>query len=209
MIGNQTHNQSIAVKEFSISENQTVRSILIFIKNTLPEFELIFKESKIEIQNEDEISKELSRFFNDKARERKLFFQFNEKKGVDFTIYVNPYKMGVPSIFMIEAKRLSKKHRDYVSGKTGGIERIKREQDEFGKHLNKGGMIGYIQDENIENWKNKINGWITDLIISETDIDWQERDKLIVEKELSDFKSIHERVSKAPITLYHYWTTLN
>lgn len=209
MIGNQTHNQSNALKEFSISENQTVHSILFFIKNTLPEFELIFKESKIEIQNEDEISKELSRFFNDKAREQNLFFQFNEKKGVDFTIYVIPYKMGVPSIFMIEAKRLSKKHRDYVSGRTGGIKRIKREQDEFGEHLNSGAMIGYVQDENQEYWRNKINVWIDDLISQETDIIWQEEDKLIEEGKLSDFISFHLRKTKPPITIFHYWINLN
>jgi len=151
----------------------------------------------------------LARFFNEKAWLQNLYFRFNEKKGVDFTIYVNPFKMGVPSVFMIEAKRLSKIHRDYVAGRTGGIERIKKEQDEFGKHLNYGAMIGYIQDENIEYWKNKINGWITDLIIEVTDIDWQEQDKMIAEDTISDFKSIHSRISKESITLYHYWITLN
>lgn len=117
--------------------------------------------------------------------------------------------MGVPSIFMIEAKRLSKKHRDYVSGRTGGIERIKNEQDDFGLHLNAGAMVGYIQEENREYWLNKINARIDDLINKETDIIWQESDKLVPEKNLSDYKSIHSRKSKEAITLYHYWITLN
>ena len=209
MIGNQINNQPPKIKEFSLTENHTVNCILVFVKDTLPEFGSLLKQSNIKIHLEDDISKELSRFFNDKARVQNLFFQFNEKKGVDFTIFVNPYKLGVSSIFMIEAKRLSKKRRDYVYGVTGGIERIKREQDDFGTHLNNGAMIGYIQDENQEYWLMKINSWIDNLIHQETDIVWKEEDKLIINDQLSDFISIHSRVSKDPITLYHYWISLN
>ena len=209
MIGNQIHNQSINVKEFSLPENHTVQCILVFIKNSLPEFENVFKQSNIEIHKEDEISKKLSWFFNDKARSQNLFFQFNEKKGVDFTIFVDSFNMGASSVFMIEAKRLSKKHRDYVLGDTGGIERIKREQDDFGKHLNYGAMIGYIQDENQEYWKDKINKWIDELISNETEIVWLEEDKLKANDQLSHYISTHSRVSQTQITLYHYWITLN
>lgn len=153
MISNQAHNQPISVKEFSLSENHTIHFILVFMKNHLSDFESKFKESNLGIKKEDEISKKLSIYLNTKARNENLFFQFNEKKGVDFTIFqVNPYKMGVPSIFMIEAKRLSKDHRDYVSGPTGGIARFKKEQDEYGSHLNYGAMFGYIQNENKEYW---------------------------------------------------------
>lgn len=209
MIGNQTHNQPIIVKEFSLEENYTAQFILVFIQTTLPEFEDIFKQSGIAIHKEDDISKELSRFFNEKARTQNLFFQFNEKKGVDFTIFVTPYKMGVSSIFMIEAKRLSKSHYDYVAGPTGGIERFKNEQDDFGAHLNYGAMIGYIQDGNHEYWHNRINSWIEDLINKETDIIWSADDKLIPNPELYNFKSIHTRISKSPITLFHFWISLN
>jgi hypothetical protein len=209
MIGNQTHNQPIIVKEFSLEENYTAQFILVFIKTTLPEFEAIFIQSGIAIHKEDDISKELSKFFTDKARNINLLFQFNEKKGVDFTIFVTPYKMGAPSIFMIEAKRLSKSHYDYVTGPTGGIERFKREQDDFGVHLNYGAMIGYIQDGNHEYWLNRVNSWIEDLINKETDIIWSADDKLIPNPELSHFKSNHIRVSKSPVTLFHFWISLN
>ena len=209
MIGNQAHNQFIHVSDFSLPENQTIHSILVFIQTTLPEFETIFIQAKLPIHKEDDISKELSRYFNDKARVENLFFQFNEKKGVDLTIFVNPFKMGASSIFMIECKRLSKKHYDYVSGDTGGIERFKREQDDFGKHLDKGAMIGYIQDMNHEYWHNKVNNWIEDLINKETDIIWEQKDKLILNEEISNFKSVHARVSKEPIILFHYWIALN
>jgi len=209
MIGNQTHNQFITVNDFSLPENQTIQRVLVFVGATLPEFETIFRQVNLPIHKEDDISKELSRYFNDKARVQNLFFQFNEKKGVDFTIYVNPYKMGANSIFMIECKRLSKKHYDYVSGDTGGIERFKRQQDDFGKHLNQGAMIGYIQDMDHGYWHNKINNWIEDLIIKDTDIAWSQNDKLVQDDEISNFKSLHVRISEKPITLYHYWITLN
>ncbi len=209
MIGNQTHNQFITVNDFSLPENQTIHRVLVFIGATLPEFEYVFRQANLPIHKEDDISKELSRYFNDKARVQNLFFQFNEKKGVDLTIYVNPYKIGASSIFIIECKRLSKKHYDYVSGDTGGVERFKREQDDFGRHLSQGAMIGYIQDMNHEYWHNKINEWIEYLIIKETDIIWELEDKLIPNYEISNFKSVHSRVSKDPITLFHFWITLN
>ncbi len=209
MIGNQSHNHSVRVQDFSLDASQTANRILIFIRDTLPEFETIYKESNMEIPLEDDISKELFRFFNDQARSENLCFQFNEKKGVDFKIFVHPFSMGASSIFMIEAKRLSKSHYDYVSGRTGGIERFKREQDEFGDHLNYAAMIGYIQNEDELFWENKINSWIDDLIQKETDIVWGAKDKLIRDGQLSDFSSIHERVSKESIKLYHFWLSLN
>ncbi|MCW3806085.1 hypothetical protein [Plebeiibacterium marinum] len=193
-----------------MEKNQTVHRILLFIKNTLPEFETIFKNSNVNFRLEDDISKELLRFFNDKSRSKNLLFQFNEKKGVDFTVFLaHPFIMGASSIFMIEAKRLSKKHYDYVSGGTGGIERIKREQEQFGKHLNQGAMIGYIQDYNASYWNTRINSWISDLIAKDTDIEWNEQDKLIPNTELSDFTSIHKRITKNDICLYHFWIDLN
>lgn len=209
MIGDQSNNQSTIVQGFSLQQNYTIDRILVFVKNELPEFEVIFKESGTEIYKEDDISKELSRYFNDKARDQNLFFQFNEKKGVDFTVYVQPYSLGVGPIFMIEAKRLSNKHRDYVFGKTGGIERIKREQDDFGKHLSHGALIAYVQGENQGFWHNKINRWIQDLIEAKTNIIWQEEDKLIPNNPISDYVSKHSRVSKTKITLNHFWINLN
>lgn len=209
MIGNPSHNHSLQVKDFSLTKNQTVNRILIFIQNSLPEFETSFKSACCCFRLEDEISKELLRFFNNKARNENLFFQFNEKKGVDFTVFLaHPFIIGAKPLFMIEAKRLSKDHRDYVSGRTGGIERIKREQDEFGIHINSGAMVGYIQDQDVEYWENRINTWIDDLISKDTDINWNIHDRLSSNEQFSDYISFHERVSSNPITLYHYWITL-
>lgn len=209
MISDQRNINALTTVEFTLPDNHTVKRVLVFIKQQLPEFETIYKKTNISINREDDISKELSRYFGDKARTQNLFFQFNEKKGVDFTIYVTPYIMGILPLFMIEAKRLSKKHRDYVSGSTGGMERIKREQEGFGSHLNQAAMIGYIQDENQEYWINKINGWIDDLIKKETDIIWRDEDKLISNIEISNFVSSHSRISKEKITICHFWINLN
>lgn len=209
MISDNKNINALALIEFTLPNNHTVNRVLVFIKQELQEFETICKQAHIIIHKEDDISKELARYFSDKATAQNLFFQFNEKKGVDFTIYVTPYAMDVLPFFMIEAKRLSKKHRDYVSGSTGGLERIKREQEDFGSHLNHAAMIGYIQDENQEFWFNKINGWIDDLIRKETDVDWLEEDKIISNGEISNYVSIHSRISKEKIKICHFWISLN
>ena len=197
-------NRLITVREFDLQKNHTAKRILLFVKNTLPKFEFIYKQNNSVLYIEDDISKELSRYFNDEARADNLFFQFNEKKGVDFTIHVTPYIMGAKSIFMIEAKRLSKSHYDYVYGRTGGIERIKREQEGFNEDVEISAMIGYIQDEDKDYWKVKINNWIQDLIERKTDIDWFDEDKIS-----TDFTSLHSRITKEKISLYHFWIHLN
>jgi hypothetical protein len=151
---------------------------------------------------------QLCLFFTVKASIENLLFSFNAKKGVDFEIYVSPFLLGSKSIFMLEAKRLSKRHNDYVNGRTGGIERFKREQVGFGTHLEIGGMIGYIQDETREYWHNKINGWIENQMQISTDIIWSKNDRLVSEKQYSDFVSSHMKVSNTTIILYHYWISL-
>jgi hypothetical protein len=209
MIAKQAHNELPCIEEFSLPESYTIHRILIFIKTQLAEFEIIYNNSEIVILKEDDISKELSRFFNDRARQQNLYFQFNEKKGVDFTIFISPFVLGLRPIFMVEAKRLSKSHYDYVSGPTGGIERFKREQDEFGKHLNLGAMIGYIQEENHEYWIQKVNDRIESLINKESDILWTREDKLVRSVAISDFTSKHMRISQCSIALFHFWISLN
>ncbi len=209
MISKQGHNRPTSVKEFSIPEDYTVQRILVFVKNTLPKFETIIKQSKSSLYKEDDISKELFRYLGDIAREENLLFQFNEKKGVDFTVYVHPFQFGAQPLFMIEAKRLCKTSYDYVSGRNGGIERIKREQDDFGKHLNNGAIVGYIQDENQIYWERKINRWIDDLISRETDIVWDLKDKIVPNTPNSTYKSEHSRISKQKIELHHFWINLN
>jgi len=211
MISRQSHNQPKPITEFSLPENSTTHRILVFIKNSLPEFEKEFKNANLQIHLEDDISDELVRFFNNAAIKQNLIFQFNAKIGVDFTIFVHPTKIGTPSIFMIEAKRLGlgRPHYDYVNGRNGGIERFKREQEGFGEHLRISAMIGYIQEERIEYWEERINERINQQIINRTELVWGEEDKLVPDHKYSNFISNHLRVSDTSIKLYHFWVSLN
>lgn len=186
MIRRQVYNQPKTVTEFSLLENSTAHRVLVFIKNSLLIFEKEFEKVNLQIHLEDEISEQLCLFFNDQAGKQDLLFSFNARVGVDFTIFVSPFQLGSRSIFMIEAKRLEKHHYDYVSGRNGGIERFKREQDGFGKHLNISAMIGYIQDETIEYWENRINIWIDERVKNEKEIIWKKEDKLVSDSKYSN-----------------------
>ena len=209
MLREQLNTTEQAKREFSIQENSTVQRILVFLKSSLYDFENEFKTAQLQIHREDDISGQLALFFQSRAKNENLLFDFNPKVGVDFGIHISPLQLGAKPIFIVEAKRLSKSHKDYVKNPNGGIERFKREQNGFGKHLNQSAMIGYIQQENKEYWETKINGWIEELIESETDIIWDEGDKLIPNDSASDFISHHQRVIEKPITLYHFWVNLN
>ncbi len=209
MLREQQNTRELANREFSIQKNSTVQYILVFLKNSLIEFEQAFKTSQIQIHREDDISGQLALHFQSKAKNENLLFDFNPKVGVDFGIHISPMQLGAKPIFIVEAKRLSKSHKDYVKNPNGGIERFKREQDGFGKHLTQSAMIGYIQQENRAYWSTKINRWIDELIESETDIVWNNEDKLIKNDNISDYISYHQRVTEKSITLYHFWVNLN
>jgi hypothetical protein len=195
--------------EFSIPENSTVQRILVFLKSSIIEFEHAFKAFQFQIHREDDISGQLALYFQSKAKAENLLFDFNPKVGVDFGIHISPMQLGAKPVFMVEAKRLDKSHKDYVKNPNGGIERFKREQDGFGKHLIQSAMIGYIQQESKVYWETKINGWIEELIETDTDIVWNNDDKLVQNYPVSDFVSNHQRITKKQITLYHFWIDLN
>ncbi len=209
MIKSQSNIRNQITHEFSLPEHQTIKRVLLFLKTVLPEFEHDFKTEKTKIHLEDDISEQLLLYFQMKAKDESLLFSFNAKKGVDFRIQVAPFRLGADPIFVIEAKRLSRQHYDYVRGDTGGIERFKRECSGFGKHLPASAMIGYIQEKNKEHWFLKVNSWIDEVLKSETDIIWSEEDKLITESVISDYISTHLRVSGSTITLHHFWISLN
>lgn len=208
MIKSQSNILAQIVPEFSIPEHQTIKRILLFLGSVLPDFEHDFKTERPEIHDEDDISEQLLLYFQVKAKDENLLFAFNAKKGVDFRIQVSLFNLGAAPIFVIEAKRLSKRHYDYVKGDTGGIERFKRECFGFGKHLSTSAMVGYIQDLDKEHWFLKINSWIDKLIKSDSDIIWTEEDKL-AENDISHYISKHLRTSGTTIEIYHFWISLN
>lgn len=209
MLKEQLNTTEQAKREFSIPENFTVQRILVFLKSSLSDFENEFKTAQLHMHREDDISGQLALFFQSMAKNENLLFDFNPKVGVDFGIHISPLQLGAKPIFIVEAKRLSKSHKDYVKNPNGGIERFKREQEGFGKHLTQSAMVGYIQQENKVYWETKINRWIEELIVSETDIVWSNEDKLIQNFTVSDYVSYHQRISGNPIILFHFWISVN
>ncbi len=209
MIGKDLKNSAPNINDFSIPANQTIISILNFIKNKAPLFAKDFRAANSKLYKEDDITQELLSFFTDHARNENFLFRFHEKKGIDITIHVSPYQIASKPIFMIEAKRLEKTHRDYVNNPNGGIERLKREQEGFNHELNHSAILGYIQDHDSNYWFSKINNWIELNIQKETDIIWSKQDKLNRNSPQSDYISNHDRVTKENITLYHFWINLN
>lgn len=209
MLREQLNTTEQVKREFSIPENSTVQRILVFLKSSLIEFENEFKTVQLQMHREDDISGQLALFFQSRSKNENILFDFNPKVGVDFGIHISPMQLGAKPIFIVEAKRLSKSHKDYVKNPNGGIERFKREQDGFGKHLTQSAMVGYIQQENKVYWETRINGWIEELIETETDIVWEKGDILVQNNPVSDFISFHQRITKKLMTLYHFWINLN
>lgn len=145
------------------------------------------------------------------VREKVNKHKSHEDIGVSHKL--NPHK----NIFVFEAKRLDNtlgksREKEYIIGKIGGIERFKR--DKHGKGLPHSGMIGYIQTDDFDTWKNKINDWIDEEINtpSSHDLNWLFSDRLIEQKqtlEIAKYTSIHNRISKKEIQLTHLWVKLN
>ena len=168
----------------SLPKEQTIKTILKSLHVHLLQFEKSFLLEGLLIQQEDDISRKLA-------------------------LYVKPFVLSADPIFLMEAKRLPPtNNKDYVQGSTGGIERFKREQQGYGKHLMKSAMIGYIQQHSKAQWLEKVNTWVDEMIKKDTDLNWNENDKLVVGEEFADFISQHERVTQSLLTLYHFWLLL-
>jgi hypothetical protein len=122
-----------------------------------------------------------------KAKVTNLLIHFQEKKGVDFFIFIEPMIISSKPIFMIEAKRLpsSDDGKQYVVGRTGradGIERFKCEQEGFILDKSHSAIVAYVQRHTFIYWFDRINRWLTELITDNqnyADFDWEESDKLV------------------------------
>lgn len=216
MLRNQIDKSPQSNVKFSLlSLTQTVESILKFLEQWLPGFCTAYLSLPDFSHYEDEISKELLFFLDAEAKTTNLLIHFDAQKGVDFLIKVEPYKLNAKPLFVIEAKRLSKKHYDYVKGRNGGIERFKREQDGFDQPLAVSAMLGYVQKDNFAYWHHRVNTWIEALIEESSmnsDIRWEQQDLL---KEFSPstpqiarYTSIHSRKTQKHIGLHHFWLNM-
>lgn len=194
--------------DFNIPKGTTVKAILTFLDKSLPEFSALIKSIKSPPVLEDDLNSELIGFLQDSSNE--LLFHFNAKRGADININVRPYRPGARTVFLIETKRLPPtNNKDYVKGNTGGIERFKRRLPGYGSHLTASAMVAYIQKFNVNYWHESINRWIQEQIATDTDLEWDECDKLTGNAGESDFVSTHSRNPEPPITLFHFWLLIS
>ncbi|WGH75386.1 hypothetical protein P8625_15135 [Tenacibaculum tangerinum] len=137
---------------------------------------------------------------------------YHKTKGIpDLHYSILEEGLNYEPVFIMEAKRLPSpsvnREKEYVVGKTpsgnpnGGIERFKYQK--HGKGLSYCGILGYVERGNFEDWLDKINSWILELMPT-----WSEQEKLkFLEKEsiqvLLSSKVLREDSSE--LNLYHFW----
>ena len=196
---------------------QTILFILNFLEQWLPFFPEIYSASQTRTSHlEDHISRHLNRFLQDKAKTNDLLLDFDPQKGVDFLIWVRPYNPSARPLFLIEAKRLPPtNNKDYAQGRTGGIERFKREQEGFDQHVTVSAMLGYVQENNFAFWHHKVNTWIEALIQRKDmhdDIQWEQQDLLREfspsTAQIARYISTHSRKTRMDIELHHFWLNI-
>ncbi len=189
------------------SANGKVISLLNFLEVNLAEFP---KKNNIKKNtNEEIINQKLLRFINQKDR---LFYFTSEnldetginKNKPDFGVYerLKVYDQNQIRFFDIECKRLydTTKSKQYVSGRTGGIQRFK--ENKHGVDLSHSAMIGYVEIEDFNFWQNKINSWIPEK---------EEHLEVLVIQEVAKYKSTHKKINtpKQSIELLHFWIKIN
>ncbi len=193
--------------ESDFSANGKVISLLNFLDINLPEFP---KKMKIK-RNTDEriINQKLYRFIRSKSS---IFYFISDnldetgmnKSQPDFGVYekIEVVDYNQKRFFDIECKRLydTTKSKQYVTGKTGGIQRFK--ENKHGEGLPCSAMIGYVEIEDFYFWQNKINSWISDK---------EECLEEIIIQDIAKYKSTHKRIdpSKPSIELLHFWLNIN
>ena len=199
------NNKRQEVKSDFTSDGKII-SLLNFLELHLPDFPIKMKV----VKNTDEriINQKLLRFFSGQS----LLFIFIpenlDEKGEniskpDFGIYekIKVADYDQQRFFDIECKRLydTTKSKQYVSGKTGGIQRFK--ENKHGVDLPYSAMIGYIEIENFNFWHKKVNSWISEN---------EEHLKFVEINKIAKLKSIHKRnIEKTKIELSHFWVNIN
>lgn len=115
----------------------------------------------------------------------------------------------------LEAKRLpaprNDREREYLIGEHGGIERFKK--GDHGRELKTVGIIGYIQRHAFDYWRDRINGWIDQLIpTSLPELPWDLQDRLDMEENSPQLARLQSRTLRVSdnkrITVRHLWVQM-
>jgi hypothetical protein len=208
--------------DLSVESDHEVEIILSFVDKNISGFPVYYQSIEKNSEHENRISDNLVHYF-EVCREEKesdcIFpFRFSKNptqqesdKETDIGVFVISRTQKPISILEFEAKRLSKssKNKEYVCGIRGGIERFKKGY--HASHLKICGMFGYVQSKTATEWIGKINNWIKDLSVKNSDstIDWSDEKELLSKIEsfhcVEKLRSIHQRTSqKGNVVLWHY-----
>jgi hypothetical protein len=218
----------------SIPLQPLIDNILLFIDKYLPQFPTSLVKSKIVGEKEVEklLNQQLIDFFNGHSPDfnqyliyRFVFRKDDENKGTNYkpdigvTIWNKDQSFSeVKSFFQIECKRLptpnissSRGEKEYVIGieeNTGGIERFKN--NKHGSHLEEAAIIGFIQEDALEVWHNRITEWVG-FEIAKTNSTWKMQDHLVLsykDAKLHKYNSTCHREKGLPIKLHHFLLNL-
>ena len=197
-----------------------VVSIVDFLEKHFVGFINLYQEKYSGISNEPVITQKIEMYLNPFLKEELSTFNLTKEYVVndypkrkspqcDLAFYLDGNDK---AIFCIEAKRLSDFSKEYVysrTGKSGGIERFKKEI--HGEGLTHSAMFGYVQKEDFEYWYKQVNTWIDELIQDESqEIEWNNNDKLnrlYINTNIAKFQSVNKRENDS-ITIFHYWLNL-
>ena len=195
-------------------------SIVNFLERHLVGFINLYREKYSRITNEPVITQKIEMYLNPFLKEELSTFNltkeyivndYPERKSpqCDLAFYLD---RNDKAILCIEAKRLSDYSKEYVysnTGKSGGVERFKKEI--HGKGLTHSAIIGYVQKHDFEYWFKTINSWIEVLTkYPSQKLEWNQNDKLIsdyYETKIARFHSLNKRKDDS-IFLYHFWLNL-
>lgn len=204
------------------SSTAYVDKLIAFLEGALPDFP---KEKRVEkTQSENHLTEELFQFLSRQARRNDQPFVFqpessekkiNQKghtKRIDLGAYVETLDIDMEYIYGIEAKKLptdkagGAREKEYVIGKSGGIERFKKEDhglDKKGNLLPRNGMIAYVGENDFSHWFAQINEWVS----AEG---WATSENLTADyfSEIGKLTSVHTRMSGESVELTHFWVKI-
>jgi len=205
MLGDYFQNNKKQSVKSDFTANCKYISLFNFLELYLPDFSKKMRLAKG--TDERILNQKLLRFF---TGQNSLFVFLPEnldEKGKniskpDFGVYerIKVADYNQQRFFDIECKRLydTTKSKQYVLGKTGGIQRFK--ENKHGVNLPYSAMIGYVEIEDFNFWHKKVNSWISEK---------EEHLKFIKINRIAKLKSIHERnKEKTKIELIHFWLNI-
>ncbi len=221
-----------------LSAHIPTRSIAVgvvigFIANQLEDFPA-FRGMKPD-QNENFYNQRLALFLGVRARKHCDAIQFGREiihetpgshdVGVfpadEEGLYVRGHAIGADEpIYTVECKRLPSvtSAREYVTSEHGKKPRGAIQRYKLGIHgggLDEAGVIGYIQNEDLEFWRTTVNGWIDQL--NTTPVDeavWTENDRLRLHKKIRRKKRVlvsesqNSRTRGKDIHLTHFFVDI-